>query len=163
MYSWPILKKNITNNKIIHVRQLTDTSHFFLVEIFFWQNFPPVSFSANVYYRYRVSRCIFSSSKLSGVVYFDNYYFNKYLFVQFDSTLGRFVGFNNYGIKLAELWNNGSYVHFERDMVEVFCKYNSQIFENNICDKAGMWHKRLLWSLPTNIFLPFVIFTSCYY
>uniref|UniRef100_A0A672S5Z2 H-2 class II histocompatibility antigen, I-E beta chain-like n=1 Tax=Sinocyclocheilus grahami TaxID=75366 RepID=A0A672S5Z2_SINGR len=77
------------------------------------------SFSADVYYRYRMSRCIYSSSNISDMVYFDNYYFNKYLFIQFDSTLGRFVGFNEYGMKLAEFWNNDIAI-----FVGTFCPHN---------------------------------------
>ncbi|XP_067269409.1 H-2 class II histocompatibility antigen, E-S beta chain-like isoform X2 [Pseudorasbora parva] len=92
--------------------------------------------SANVYYRYRMSRCIYSPSNISDMVYFDNYYFNKYLFVQFDSTLGRFVGFNEYGMKLAEFWNNGTFLHEERAIVDWFCKNNAQVFDFHICDKS---------------------------
>ncbi|XP_016385095.1 H-2 class II histocompatibility antigen, I-E beta chain-like, partial [Sinocyclocheilus rhinocerous] len=94
------------------------------------------SFSADVYYRYRMSRCIYSSSNISDMVYFDNYYFNKYLFIQFDSTLGRFVGFNEYEMKLAEFWNNGTFVHEERDIVDWFCKGNAEIFDSSISDKS---------------------------
>uniref|UniRef100_A0A8C2D0J5 Ig-like domain-containing protein n=1 Tax=Cyprinus carpio TaxID=7962 RepID=A0A8C2D0J5_CYPCA len=95
-----------------------------------------VAESANVYYRYRMSRCIYSSSNISDMVYFDNYYFNKYLFIQFDSTLGRFVGFNEYGMKLAEFWNSGPLVHEERDIVNWFCKGNAEEFDSSISDKS---------------------------
>ncbi|KAF4108669.1 H-2 class II histocompatibility antigen, I-E beta chain-like [Onychostoma macrolepis] len=95
-----------------------------------------VAESANVYYRYRMSRCIYSSSNISDMVYFDNYYFNKYLFIQFDSTLGRFVGFNEYGRNLAESWNNGTIVHEERAVVDWFCKGNAEFFDDSISDKS---------------------------
>lgn len=78
------------------------------------------------------------------MVYFDNYYFNKYLFIQFDSTLGRFVGFNEYGMKLAEFWNSGPLVHEERDIVNWFCKGNAEEFDSSISDKSGKWHKTFL-------------------
>ncbi|XP_043102147.1 H-2 class II histocompatibility antigen, E-S beta chain-like [Puntigrus tetrazona] len=95
-----------------------------------------VAESANVYYRYRMSRCIYKSSNISDMVYYDNYYFNKYLFIQFDSTLGRFVGFNEYGSKLAEFWNNGTFVHQERAIVDWFCKYNAEILDYCISDNS---------------------------
>ncbi|CAM4714932.1 unnamed protein product [Leuciscus chuanchicus] len=94
-----------------------------------------VAESANVYYRYRMSRCIYSSN-ISDMVYFNNYYFNKYLYIQFDSTLGRFVGFNEYGMKLAEVWNSGPLVQRERTIVDWFCKGNAQVFDSAICEKS---------------------------
>uniref|UniRef100_A0A672S7I2 H-2 class II histocompatibility antigen, I-E beta chain-like n=1 Tax=Sinocyclocheilus grahami TaxID=75366 RepID=A0A672S7I2_SINGR len=96
------------------------------------------SFSADVYYRYRMSRCIYSSSNISDMVYFDNYYFNKYLFIQFDSTLGRFVGFNEYGMKLAEFWNNGTFVHEERDIGDWFCKGNDVALLDSVKPKVKL-------------------------
>ncbi|XP_039528508.1 H-2 class II histocompatibility antigen, E-S beta chain-like isoform X1 [Pimephales promelas] len=92
--------------------------------------------SANVYYRYRLSRCIYSSSNISDMVYFNSYYFNTFLFIQFDSTLGRFVGFNEFGMKLAESWNRGPLVHKERAVVDWYCKGNAQVFDSAICEKS---------------------------
>ncbi len=91
-----------------------------------------------------MSRCIYSSSNISDMVYFDNYYFNKYLFIQFDSTLGRFVGFNEYGRNLAEFWNNSTIVHEERAVVGWFCKGNAELLDYSISDKSGKWHTTLL-------------------
>lgn len=78
------------------------------------------------------------------MVYFDNYYFNKYLFMQFDSTLGRFVGFNEYGMKLAAFWNSRPLVQEERAVVDWYCKGNAKVFDSAICEKSGKWHKTLL-------------------
>lgn len=81
------------------------------------------------------------------MVYFINYYFNKYLFIQFDSTLGRFVGFNEYVIKLAEIWNNSTILQKERAIVDWFCKGNAQEIDSHICDKSGKWHKTLIFTV----------------
>uniref|UniRef100_A0A8C1V742 MHC class II beta chain N-terminal domain-containing protein n=1 Tax=Cyprinus carpio TaxID=7962 RepID=A0A8C1V742_CYPCA len=100
-----------------------------LWNIFFFIFLHLHSFLANVYYRYHMSRCIYSSSNISDM---------------FDSTLRRFVGFNEYGKKLAESWKNGTFVHEERDIVDWFCKCNAEIFDSSISDKSGKWHKTFL-------------------
>ncbi|XP_056319098.1 H-2 class II histocompatibility antigen, E-S beta chain-like [Danio aesculapii] len=92
--------------------------------------------SANVYYTYRWCRCIYSSPDLSDMLYIDSYYFNKYLFTQFNSTLGRFVGFSEYGIRNAEYWNNGTFVEQERNDVERVCKHNAQNRDSAVISKS---------------------------
>ncbi|XP_067249388.1 rano class II histocompatibility antigen, A beta chain-like [Chanodichthys erythropterus] len=65
------------------------------------------------------ARCIFSSPDFSNMTYIDSFYFNKFLFTQFNSTLGRFVGFSEIGMRIAEDWNNGTYVQTERNGINV--------------------------------------------
>ncbi|KAK2898881.1 hypothetical protein Q8A67_010299 [Cirrhinus molitorella] len=55
---------------------------------------------------------------------------------QFDSTLGKFVGFNEYGRNLAESWNNSTIVHEERAVMDWFCKGNAEILDYSISDKS---------------------------
>ncbi len=75
------------------------------------------SFSAHQYYT-RELRCIYSSSDLSDMVYIDNFYLNTFLFTQFNSTLGRFVGFSENGMKFAENWNNSTFQ--QRELVLIY-------------------------------------------
>ncbi|CAM4714950.1 unnamed protein product [Leuciscus chuanchicus] len=56
------------------------------------------------------------------MVYTDSFYLNKRLFTQFNSTLRKFVGFNEIGMSVAESWNNGTFVLTERNGVDV-CKF----------------------------------------
>jgi len=78
------------------------------------------------------------------MVYIDSLYFNKYLFTQFNSTLKKFVGFSEYGIRNAEYWNNGSFLQREIADVDGFCKHNAQLWDSAVREKAGKWHKTLL-------------------
>ncbi|XP_067249391.1 rano class II histocompatibility antigen, A beta chain-like [Chanodichthys erythropterus] len=67
----------------------------------------------------RWARCIFSSPDFSDMAYIDSFYFNKLLFTQFNSTLRRFVGFNEFGKRVAEIWNSGTFVQSERNGVSI--------------------------------------------
>ncbi|XP_067251307.1 rano class II histocompatibility antigen, A beta chain-like isoform X1 [Chanodichthys erythropterus] len=79
--------------------------------------------SANEYYTTRWARCIYSSPDLSDMVYTDSTYFNKYLYIQFNSTIGRFVGFTEHGMRTADDWNNSTYLQQVKERV-VFCKFS---------------------------------------
>ncbi|XP_050972283.1 rano class II histocompatibility antigen, A beta chain-like [Labeo rohita] len=77
--------------------------------------------SADDYY-IRQSRCIYSSPDLSDMVYIDSFYLNKFLFTQFNSTLRKFVGFSEIGMRAAEGWNNSPFLLTERAGADV-CKF----------------------------------------
>ncbi|XP_016118846.1 HLA class II histocompatibility antigen, DP beta 1 chain-like [Sinocyclocheilus grahami] len=69
--------------------------------------------SADDYY-IRQSRCIYSSPDFSDMVYIDSFYLNQFLFTQFNSTLRKFVGFSEIGMRVAEGWNNSPFLLSER-------------------------------------------------
>nr|XP_021334248.1 DLA class II histocompatibility antigen, DR-1 beta chain-like [Danio rerio] len=82
------------------------------------------SFSANEYYATQWSRCFFTSHDLSDMVLIDNYYFNKHLITQFNSTLGKFVGFTEFGVRNAERLNNNSVIlQKEMKSVDLECRF----------------------------------------
>ncbi len=96
-------------------------------------------FSANGHYNYHLSKCIYNSSDFSDIVFLDGYYFNKYLYVQFNSTVGKFVGFTEFGVKAAENWNKDPAILQQfRAEVDRFCKPNAELYKTAIHDKAGM-------------------------
>uniref|UniRef100_A0A8C2DRQ9 Major histocompatibility complex class II integral membrane beta chain gene n=1 Tax=Cyprinus carpio TaxID=7962 RepID=A0A8C2DRQ9_CYPCA len=93
--------------------------------------------SANEYFTTRWLRCTYSSPDLSDMVYTDNYHFNKYLFIQFNSTLGKYVGFNECGMRNAEYWNNDTRIlQGERGDVDRFCKHNARNYDSAVRSKA---------------------------
>ncbi|KAK7146341.1 hypothetical protein R3I93_013932 [Phoxinus phoxinus] len=71
------------------------------------------------YYYIRRAKCIYSSPDFSDMKYIDSFYLNKHLFTQFNSTLRKFVGFNEIGESFAESWNNGPFVQTERNGVAI--------------------------------------------
>uniref|UniRef100_A0A672KG55 HLA class II histocompatibility antigen, DP beta 1 chain-like n=1 Tax=Sinocyclocheilus grahami TaxID=75366 RepID=A0A672KG55_SINGR len=70
-------------------------------------------------YYIRQSRCIYSSPDFSDMVYIDSFYLNQFLFTQFNSTLRKFVGFSEIGMRVAEGWNNSPFLLSERTGVNV--------------------------------------------
>jgi len=55
------------------------------------------------------------------------------------------VGFSEYGMRTAEYWNNDTSILQARiAAVDRYCKYNAQIYDSTVRDKAGKWHKTLL-------------------
>lgn len=71
------------------------------------------------------------------MVFIDNFYFNKHLIIQFNSTVGSFEGFNEYGISVAESWNNGPILTAEKAFIDNECRFNVKKRETAIHDKAG--------------------------
>ncbi|XP_016360708.1 H-2 class II histocompatibility antigen, A beta chain-like [Sinocyclocheilus anshuiensis] len=98
--------------------------------------------AANGYYYSRWAKCIFSSSDLSDMVFVDNYIFNKDVYIQFNSTVGEYVGYTAHGVYNAELWNKDpNQLQQERADVDRYCKHNAEIYYSAILNKAGKWHK----------------------
>ncbi|XP_066500550.1 H-2 class II histocompatibility antigen, I-E beta chain-like isoform X3 [Hoplias malabaricus] len=62
------------------------------------------------YYHYGTSECLTSSSDLTDVEYIRTSYFNKDPYARFNSTVGEFVGFTEFGVKQAKYWNSLPYL-----------------------------------------------------
>jgi len=78
------------------------------------------------------------------MVYIRDYIFNKDVYVQFNSTVGKFVGYTEHGVYNAELLNNNpSQLQSERAQVEI-CKQNADVDQQTITDKSGKQHKILI-------------------
>nr|AAI29506.1 Zgc:158870 protein [Danio rerio] len=92
--------------------------------------------AANGYYNSRWNKCIHSSHDFSDMVFIDNYIFNKDVVVQFNSTVGHYVGYTELGVHNAELWNNNSnLLQQERANLERYCKHNAEIRQTAFADK----------------------------
>ncbi|XP_066500552.1 H-2 class II histocompatibility antigen, E-S beta chain-like [Hoplias malabaricus] len=88
------------------------------------------------YYEYETNECLTSSSDLTDVEFITTIYFNKEPYIRFNSTVGEFVGYTEYGVKNAECWNSGPYLQQMRGEVERYCKRNLRIFYSHILDKT---------------------------
>ncbi|XP_051747993.1 H-2 class II histocompatibility antigen, E-S beta chain [Ctenopharyngodon idella] len=89
------------------------------------------------YYNSQWLQCIYSSPDLSDVVYISSYVFNKAVVSEFNSTLGKFVGYTEYGMRNAEYWNNNTNIlqGMKADL-DNFCKHNAEIYNSYIRDKT---------------------------
>ncbi|KAI4880984.1 hypothetical protein NFI96_013665, partial [Prochilodus magdalenae] len=88
------------------------------------------------YYFSIIDECITSSSDLSDVEYIRTQYFNKDPVLQFNSTVGEFIGFTEFGMKNAERFNHEAVVQEMRAKVDAYCKHNLPIFYSAILDKS---------------------------
>lgn len=96
-------------------------------------------FSANGYYYSRWAKCIHSSHDLSDMVFIDNYIFNKDVHIQFNSTVGHYVGYTEHGVYNAQLYNNDTnLLQQERAQVEGYCRINAELdYSSNLIGKGG--------------------------
>ncbi|XP_043954549.1 H-2 class II histocompatibility antigen, E-S beta chain-like [Gambusia affinis] len=73
-------------------------------------------------------RCVFTSPELKDIQYIQSLIYNKKEYARFDSNLGRFVGYTEFGVKNAERWNKDqSYIALLNTTKETYCKPNIDI------------------------------------
>nr|QLQ34377.1 MHC class II antigen beta chain [Lateolabrax maculatus] len=82
-------------------------------------------YTADGFMSARVAHCDFNSTELNDIEYIDSYFYNKLEFIRFSSSLGKFVGYTEFGVKNAEAWNNNpSYLAQMRGEKERYCLNN---------------------------------------
>ncbi|XP_042338780.1 H-2 class II histocompatibility antigen, I-E beta chain-like, partial [Plectropomus leopardus] len=82
-------------------------------------------YTADGFLEYTVTRCDFNGTESKDIEYIRSYYFNKEEFTRFSSSVGKFVGYTEYGVKNAEFWNNNpSILAQERTAKERYCLNN---------------------------------------
>ncbi|XP_047444117.1 H-2 class II histocompatibility antigen, E-S beta chain-like [Mugil cephalus] len=81
--------------------------------------------STDGFMEFVVDRCDFNSSELSGIEYSQSYYYNKLEHTRFSSSVGKFVGYTEYGVRNAEYFNNNpSFLSQMRTAKETYCQHN---------------------------------------
>ncbi|XP_060787100.1 HLA class II histocompatibility antigen, DR beta 4 chain-like [Neoarius graeffei] len=81
--------------------------------------------------------CLRSSDGLSDMEFILSYIFNKINYMEFNSTLGKYVGYTEIGIKNAERLNKDTALLESRKAeVERYCKPNAQIYSSAVLSKA---------------------------
>lgn len=87
---------------------------------------------------YRMASCVFNSTDPHDIEYTDSYVYNKMELVRFSSSLGKFVGYTDVGVKLAEKVNNDpSYISKMRAMKNRYCVPNIDIWYPHMLTKSG--------------------------
>nr|XP_046236730.1 H-2 class II histocompatibility antigen, E-S beta chain-like [Scatophagus argus] len=100
--------------------------------------------TADGFLNYAVNRCVFNSTELKDIEYIYSAYFNKVELARFSSSLDKFVGYTEYGMKNAESWNNNpSVLAQRRGEKERYCHHNIGNWYNNIVSKSAMPYVRL--------------------
>ncbi|KAF6735555.1 DLA class II histocompatibility antigen, DR-1 beta chain [Oryzias melastigma] len=82
-------------------------------------------YSADGFMYYIVRRCEFNSSELNDIEFIDSYIYNRKEYMRFSSSVDKFVGYTEFGVKNAERANKDtSYMGGERANKETYCKHN---------------------------------------
>lgn len=89
--------------------------------------------------------CVYSTSDYSDMVFLELYSFNKVVDVQFNSSVGKFVGYTEEGVKFAENFNKDPAIMQQKKAeVDRFCRPNAQNHDSAVRDKAGECYRTLL-------------------
>nr|AFI57501.1 MHC class II antigen beta chain [Lutjanus argentimaculatus] len=94
-------------------------------------------YTADGFMEYYLGRCDFNSTDLKDIEYIKSCYFNKDEIFRFSSSVGKFVGYTEYGIKQANYFNSdSSYMAQLRGEKERYCLHNIGIWYSNILYKS---------------------------
>lgn len=70
-------------------------------------------------------------------------------YVRFDSSVGKFVGYTEYGVREADQWNNDPALLVSmRAQKEAYCTPNIDLWYRSVLTKSGesvfLWHHRII-------------------
>ncbi|XP_069055116.1 uncharacterized protein [Lepisosteus oculatus] len=82
--------------------------------------------------------CQFSSRSPDDVVYVESYVFERKELIHYDSRAGQFVGYTEYGAKVAERWNSDPQSKARVVTIRnTFCKPNLELAYDHILEKTA--------------------------
>ncbi|XP_034534667.1 H-2 class II histocompatibility antigen, E-S beta chain-like [Notolabrus celidotus] len=91
-----------------------------------------------------VGRCEFNSTDLKDIEFTYSLYYNKLEYARFSSSVGKFVGYTEFGVKNAEFWNNDpSQLNAMRAQKATYCGHNIGIWYKAALTKSAEPHARL--------------------
>ncbi|KAL7827123.1 hypothetical protein SRHO_G00328410 [Serrasalmus rhombeus] len=121
-----------------------------------------LSIKTDGYYFSMVHECTCSSEDLNDIEYTYKVYFNKELSVQFSSSVGKFIGFNELGVADAERRNSGNSLQFHRTLLDEVCKPGLNIMYSHFLNKKVRPKIRLRLQQETSGGHPAMMMCSAY-
>ncbi|XP_039872705.1 H-2 class II histocompatibility antigen, E-S beta chain [Simochromis diagramma] len=119
--------------------------------------------TADGFLEYSVGRCVFNSTELKDIEYIKSYYFNKVEDVRFSSSVGKFVGYTEPGLKYAENWNKDqAYLSQTNAQKETYCLHNIGVWNSNILTKSVQPYVKLHSMTPASSHHPAMLVCSVY-
>ncbi|XP_038130995.1 rano class II histocompatibility antigen, A beta chain-like [Cyprinodon tularosa] len=107
--------------------------------------------AADGFENYVVGLCEFTSPELKDIEYIRSEFYNKEELFRFTSSLGKFVGFTDYGIFQAEYRNNDTVlIQALRAEKERYCQHNIGIFYSNALTKSVEPYVRIHLVAPSS-------------
>nr|ACB71379.1 MHC class II antigen beta [Cynoglossus semilaevis] len=104
--------------------------------------------TAEGFEEYAVDRCVFNSTEPDDIQYIYSHYYNKREYVRFDSRVGEYVGYTEYGVYNAKRLNEGPEVIQRRTEKERYCVNNVGIDYNAALTKSAEPYVRLHSETP---------------
>ncbi|XP_005951689.1 H-2 class II histocompatibility antigen, E-S beta chain isoform X1 [Haplochromis burtoni] len=112
---------------------------------------------------YSSTRCLFNSTELRDIEFITSYYYNKIEFVRFSSDVGKYVGYTEFGMKNAEMWNNNpGQLAAMRAQKETYCQPNVGIWYANVLSKSVKPSVRLHSTMAPGRHHPAMLVCSVY-
>lgn len=75
---------------------------------------------------------------ITDMVFFVKNVFNQQLFTMYDSRVGKYVGFGEYGMKNADHYNSQVWkMALRQSQVEILCRYNARLYRRSTLDRKG--------------------------
>ncbi|XP_073332263.1 H-2 class II histocompatibility antigen, E-S beta chain-like [Pagrus major] len=106
--------------------------------------------SADGFLNFVTLGCDFNSSELNDIEYIESYYFNKVEVVRFSSSVGKFVGYTEFGLMNAERLNKDkSRLAVKRAQKETYCKNNVGLDYSTILTQSAKPYVRLQSVTPS--------------
>ncbi|KAM3590512.1 uncharacterized protein V6R79_010961 [Siganus canaliculatus] len=112
---------------------------------------------------YDVAHCNFNSSELKDIEYISSYYYNKLEFLRFSSSVGKFVGYTELGVKNAKRLNDDAAILGSvKARKETYCKHNIEIWDQNFLPYSETPYVRLHSETPSGGRHPSMLVCSVY-
>ncbi|XP_031612316.1 H-2 class II histocompatibility antigen, E-S beta chain-like [Oreochromis aureus] len=119
--------------------------------------------TAGGFMMYSVDRCNFNSSEPQDIEYIRSYYFRKVEFTRFDSSVGKYVGYTEYGVRNAEEWNKDQgNLAAMRAQKETYCVNNIGIDYSSALTKSAKPYVRLHSTVTASSHHPAMLVCSVY-
>nr|AYN72189.1 MHC class II antigen beta chain [Oreochromis niloticus] len=119
--------------------------------------------TADGFMNYRTTRCDFNSSELKDIQYIDSYYYNMMEVVRFDSDVGKFVGYTDFGVHNAAEWNKDKgYLAAMNAQKGTYCHNNIGVDYQVALTKSAKPYVRLHSTTPPSSHHPAMLVCSVY-
>nr|AYN72203.1 MHC class II antigen beta chain [Oreochromis niloticus] len=105
--------------------------------------------TADAFLSYGVDRCQFNSTEPKDIELIHSEYYNKLEIYRFSSSVGKFVGYTEYGVKQAKCFNDqpGVVARWTTEK-ERYCQHNIGIWNSNFLSKSVQPTVRLYSTTP---------------
>ncbi|XP_029282898.1 H-2 class II histocompatibility antigen, I-E beta chain-like [Cottoperca gobio] len=101
-------------------------------------------YTADGFMHFTEDSCDFNSTDLKDIEFTQSYYYNKMEYTRFSSSVGKYVGYTEYGVENAAYWNRDtSQLAVMNAQKETYCQHNIQVDYEAALTKSAKPYVRL--------------------